>query len=329
MAHITNLPLVRHVRSEPSVQTLHYRGGQLRRSGRGLAFWFRPLATAVAEVPLDDRELSFVFGARSRDFQQVTVQGAVTYRLVAPEALAERVDFTIDLQTGRWLRAPLEQVNGLMTQLAQQLTLDYLTGTPLQSILRDGLSEARRRIADGLRAEALLADLGVGVAAVRVAAITPEPEVERALQTPAREGVQREADEATFARRAGAVEKERAIAENELESQVELARREEALVEQRGANERRRAEEQAAAQAIEATAESERIEVLQRARVTAERERMAVYQDLPPAVLWGLAGRELAGKLKRIDHLNVSPDVLTPLLANLAETGTRRLEKGG
>ena len=68
------------------------------------------------------------------------------------------------------------------------------------------------------------------------------PSVERALQTPTRERVQQEADRATFERRALAVERERAIAENELQNQIELARREEQLVAQRGANERRRAD---------------------------------------------------------------------------------------
>ena len=57
--------------------------------------------------------------------------------------------------------------------------------------------------------------------------------------------MQQEADRATFERRAVAVERERAIGENELQTQIELARREEQLVAQRGANARREAEEEA------------------------------------------------------------------------------------
>lgn len=94
--------------------------------------------------------------------------------------------------------------------------------------------------------------------AVRVVALRPEPEVERALRTPAREQIQQEADRATYERRAVAVERERAIAENELASQIELARREEQLVEQRGTNARREAEENAAADKVRAEAEATR-----------------------------------------------------------------------
>ena len=87
----------------------------------------------------------------------------------------------------------------------------------------------------------------MSVVSARVVAIRPEPDLERALQTPTREAVQREADRATYARRAGAVEQERAIAENELQNKIELARREQQLVEQHGANARRKAELDASA----------------------------------------------------------------------------------
>ena len=57
MATIQRFPLVHHLRSEPTYHVLRYRNGDLRGDGAGLAFWFRPIATAVAEVPIDDREL--------------------------------------------------------------------------------------------------------------------------------------------------------------------------------------------------------------------------------------------------------------------------------
>ena len=41
-----------------------------------------------------------------------------------------------------------------------------------------------------------------------------------------------------------------------------------------------------------------------------------------------LAARELAGKLQRIEHLNITPELLTPLLAGVLEAGTKRLAGG-
>ena len=56
--------------------------------------------------------------------RKASVQGAITFRVADPARLAARIDFTIDLATGRWCSEPLEQVGGLLTQLAQQFVDD-------------------------------------------------------------------------------------------------------------------------------------------------------------------------------------------------------------
>jgi len=45
--------------------------------------------------------------------------------------------------------------------------------------------------------------------------------------------------------------------------------------------------------------------------------------------MMGLAAQELAGKLRRIDHLNLTPDMFGPMLADLMRAGTDRLEAKG
>ncbi|MEV5952521.1 SPFH domain-containing protein [Streptomyces sp. NPDC051987] len=258
MADITRRLGWRHLRGAPTAHVRHHRGGKLVHDGPGLSFWFRALTAAVSEVPVDDRELAMTFHARTADFQDVAVQATVTYRVGDPAVAAARLDFSIDPDTGVWRGTPLEQLGTLLTETAQQHALDALARTPLAQALVDGVVVVRERIAAGLAAEPRLPATGIEVVAVRVMALRPEPEVERALRTPAREQIQQEADRATYERRAVAVERERAIAENELASQIELARREERLVEQRGTNARREAEEHAAADSVRAAAEATR-----------------------------------------------------------------------
>lgn len=332
MAEIVKYPIVNHLRSAPTVHVLHYRKGELVGAGPGLAFWFRPLHTAVAEVPVDDRELPFLFRARSADFQELTVQGAITFRVADPALLARRVDFTIELDDGRWNQAPLDQVAGLLTQLAQQFVIDELVRLDVRRILADGVAPVRDRITAGLGGEVALGELGLEVVAVRVAAVTPTAELEKALRQPTREAIQQQADAATFQRRAEAVDKERAIEENELRNRIELARRGEQLVVQEGTNERRRAEELAAAAQIRAAADDERgrleahreadtTDVVQAARLRAERERAQIQAAMGAEVLAALALRELAGQVGQIEHLTVTPDLLTGMLARLTANG--------
>ena len=337
MAEIRTYPWLRHLRAEPSMHVLRFRKGRRVDSGRGLSFWFTPMSTAVAEVPMDDREIHFLFHGRSRDFQQITVQGVTTYRVVDPERLSERLDFSIDLKRGGWLKRPMEQLEALLTGMAQQHASAHIAAQSVHGILAESLAVIQASLRDGLIDSPSLAEMGIQVVEVRVADISPTPDLEKALQMPTLESIQQQADEATFQRRAMAVEKERAIAENELQNQIELARREESLIEQRGANERRRASEAADAKRIEievqaettrsnAAARADTITLVESAKVAAERERMAVYRDLPTPVILGLAAQELAGKLQKIEHLNLSPDLLGPMLQSLMQAGTKRLE---
>jgi regulator of protease activity HflC (stomatin/prohibitin superfamily) len=326
MAEIRKYPAVRHLRGDQAAHTLYFRNGKLARSGRGLALWFRPLAAAVAEVPLDDREVPFLFRGRTSDFQQAVVQGVIAYRITDPQQLAERVDFTIDLDTGAWRRTPLEQLAGLLTQLAQELAHEYLAQTELVVSLREGVDRLRGRLTAALTDDALLSSMGVEVTAVRVATVQPTADMDKALQTPTREAIQQQTDEATFARRAQAVEKERAIAENELNNKTELARQEERLIAQEGENAQRRASDEAQAlriateaaaskRQVMAAAEAQAITSVEGARVNAERDRLNAYRDLSSTVLLGMAAREVAANLGKVEHLYLTPDLLGPLAA--------------
>ena len=219
--------------------------------------------------------------------------------------------------------------------------------------------DVRRLIEKNLANSSALSDMGLTPVAVHIHAVTPSAELEKALQAPTRESIQQRSDEAVFQRRALAVEKERAIRENELQNQIELARREEELIKQEGQNEQRKARETAEAAGITAEARAERdrlkaearaevtrvqatgaaeatklrtaaeaegIEAVEGARVEAETRRMEIYRDLPAHVLIGLAAQEFAGKLQRIDRIQLTPDGIGPLLSDLADAGARLVD---
>jgi regulator of protease activity HflC (stomatin/prohibitin superfamily) len=339
MARISRYPGIAHLRSEASSHVIRYRNGRAVRSGRGLALWFRPLDTAIAELPLDDQELSFLFHGRSADLQEVVAQGIVTYRVTDADVLASRIDFGIDLVTGLHTKTPLDQIAARLTGLAQQHAWAVMAATPLRELVADGVGRLRVRIGEGLDADASVAQMGLAIVSIRVSAVQPSAEVEKALAAPTRERIAADADEAAFARRAAAVDKERAIAENELANKIELARRESDLVGHEGTNERMKATEMAAAariaadgkaeiRKIAAAADAEAIRLVEGERNAAESDRIAVYRDLAPAVLMGLAAREFAGKIDTVEHVNLTPDILGTLFSDLLTAGTRRLEAG-
>jgi regulator of protease activity HflC (stomatin/prohibitin superfamily) len=327
MATITRYPFVRHLRAAPTSHVLHLDAGRVKHDGAGLAFWFRPLTAVISEVPVDDRELPLVAHARTADFQTVTAQVTVSYRFDNPILVARRLDFAIDPGTGQRTGTPLEQVAHLLGELATGQVVDAVAGMALVEAVTTGAALGRT-VTAGLQGDQRLAATGIAVLGARVGSVRADADMERFLQTPAREAAQGDADKSTFERRALAVERERAIAENELHNRIELAVREQELVTQEGANARTRAGEVAAAALIEANAAAERqyllaeanahgTRVVGEAEAAAEAAKIGAYAAVDRAVLTALALRELAGNLPAIANLTVTPDLLTGALAGL------------
>lgn len=92
MAEITKYPFFYHLRSNPNV-VLKYSKGKLVASGRGTAFWFRPLSTSIAMVPVDDAEIIMQLSNRSADHQSIIVEAVLSFRVIDAIKLAERINF--------------------------------------------------------------------------------------------------------------------------------------------------------------------------------------------------------------------------------------------
>ncbi len=326
MGEIRNAGPLRHFRSEANFHITRYRKGRVKSAGKGLSFWFLADGASIAQIPMDDRALPFHFAGRTRDHQQMTVHGVLTWRVLDPAILRDRVDFTIDIALGHYLQDPLERITTLLAGKAQQIVARYFAASTVAELLEAGLDPLQQRFDDELVAAAALAEMGVGIPAARVADMAPAADLDRALRTPTFEALQQRADQATFERRALAVEKERSLAENELQNKIELARRERQLIELEDENTRNRARGDVAALEIAASSEAERLRTVETARTEMERARIDIYRDIPRDVMLSLAAREFAGKLNTIEHLNVTPDLIGHLLGHLAQESVKRLD---
>ena len=322
MASITHYPFFSRLRADSTMYVEHLAAGRARHVGRAASFWFRRSVAALAEVPLDDREQTLMVTARTRDFQIVRISANVTYRVVDPQVCLARINFGIDTRSGLWVEAPLETVGGLLVQLTSEPLLSTMAGLELREALTHDIAALRAATLRAIRADDRLPERGLEVIDVRIAAVRAESELERAMQTQTREQVQQEADRATYERRALAVERERAIAENELQNKIALATREHELVTQEGQNRRERATEEAAAARITADAEAarslvraraaaEEIELVGTAKAQAERERAQAYEGLNRDILLALTAQRFTGKLPAISNLTITPDLLT------------------
>lgn len=345
MATITSYPLIAHLRAEPSQHILHFTGGRLVKQGPGIAYWFNPLSAAVAQVPVEDIEVTIVLNEYSVDFQEVAVQVTVRYRCADPVTVANRVNFGLNLKTGLWLEAPIERLATFWSQRAQQPVRARINKVPVEEAVRGAADAVADAIDKALRADAEITAMGLQVVGVQVTRVAPNAEVERALQVPTREAIQQKSDEATFSRRALAVEKERAIKENELNNQIELARKEQQLITQTGMNEITRVKQAAEAEQARVEAEIARatLQAVSYAETVvtrgegdtsarraweemenaAEARRVELYKNAPTAVGIAMSIQELAGKVQTIQHLNITPELFGSLFEDmLKDRGT-------
>lgn len=324
MAQIKRYPLRNQLRAETSSYIQYFRKGELKRSGRGLSFWFDPNGASITEIPMDDRELSFMIKSQSSDYQDLAVQGSVNWRVADAEVLGQRVDYVIDLKNGQPVGKPEDQIKSVIIGLVREFGDTYVKNSGVRALLEAGLAPLQAAINEGFAANSTLSGMGLEIVSIRVAALSPSPELSRALQAPTFESLQQKADEAAFNRRALAVDAERAIAENELRNQIELASRRKDLIAREDENARSEAEADVAAKGIKGKAEAEakimgaeaeakRIRAVEQAAADMEKARMAAVSDVPPAVMFALAAQEFARKVQKIDSLNVSPDMLASL----------------
>mgnify|MGYP000938926908 CR=1 FL=1 len=330
MATIHRYPFFSHATSSATRALFQGRRGKLVNRGAGASFWFRPLDTSLSEVPVDDMEFGNIFRVTTFDRQEVSVQTALTVRIVDPELTARRVDFEIDQRTGEWTGQPLQNLQNRLAESAKQFAAEVVARESLRAVLDDGLRLVRDAIAEGLSGEGQLGGAGVEVLGVRVVAVRADEELERALQTRIREEAQADADRATYDRRAQAVDRERAIKENELNNRTELARREAELVELQGMNERRRTEQElerdrlrneaeAANRRLRVEAGADEVARIAEAENAALQARLAVFSAGEPAAVLAAVAPEVLSALPKIDSLTLTPDLLAGGVSRLLE----------
>lgn len=332
MAELTRFGPLIHLRAESNQQILHFRRGRLVRKGAGISYWFVRQSAAVAQVPTEDIETTFAFREMSADFQEVHVQGTLRFRCSDPERLAARANFSISLRNGLWLEPPLEKLAALWAQLAQEPTSTYVSGTSLREVLRSGPRPIQQAVEAALTTNREVAEIGVSLVSVRITQVSPSPDLEKALLTPTREAIQQKADEASFERRAMAVEKERAIKQNELSTEIELARRQEDLIRQQGSNRLSAVQQDSEAERARVEAEAERGKIqsagasadervraegraaaqklVGEAEAEVERLKAEAWKGAAPAVVLGAALGRFLGQIKNIENLNITPDLL-------------------
>ena len=311
-------------KAPPTVYVIHYQNGRVHRSGSGLSFWYFSPVSTIVEVPMASADWPFVFREVTADFQDATLQGQLTYRIIDPQKLATLLDFTVDTR-GEYTSAdePPEPLLGQrLVNAAQVIAKGIIEHMTLKAVLGSADTIVPLMLS-ALRSSDTVKMLGVEILDLSILSIKPTPEMSRALEAESREIIQQRADQAIYARRNAAVEEERRIKESELNTEIavetkkrqiretkiaaDIAVEEQrtVLIEKQVDNDRKEADSKA--YALEAS--------LKPVQEVDWRTLMAIgSRNGDPRFAISLAFQQLAENANKIGQLNLTPDLLQSLL---------------
>jgi regulator of protease activity HflC (stomatin/prohibitin superfamily) len=306
--------MIAWLKSSPTTYVMQFKNGRIKREGAGLSFFYWAPTTTLVQVPLSSTDVPFAISEVTGDFQAVTVQGQLTYRVLEPKKLAALLDFSVD-RLGRGLSDDPDKLPERLVNQAQVLTRAATQAMTLKEVLVSAPA-IEARVLEGLRSSEAATLLGVQVMALNILSMKPAPEMARALEAEAREALQRRSDEAIYDRRKAAVDQERRIKESELETEIRIRQSKMtadiALEEQR-------------AHLIDETVENEKKASDSRAYALESSLKPVRSLDwkmlsalsaggLDPKASLALAFREMAENAQKIGELNMSPELLRTLL---------------
>src|SRR5512133_1010782 len=120
---------IHYIKTTPTQHIIHYQGGRRKRSGTGLSFfYFRP-SSSIVLIPANSADVPYIFNEISADFQPVTVQGQLTYRINQPEQIASLLDYSIS-PSGKYVsddpqKLPVRLVN--LLQVSTRAAIQRMT----------------------------------------------------------------------------------------------------------------------------------------------------------------------------------------------------------
>lgn len=331
---------INHIKFDSMTHVFYYKAGSLKKEGRGLSFFYFAPNSSIVAIPMGSNDLPFIFQESTNDYQKVTIQGQISYKISNPKMLADVLDFTVT-DAGTYKKNDIEKLNQRIINESQTSTSSFIHNIGLKEAIRSA-KEMEHRILEGLRSSDAINMLGIEILGANVLAVQATPEMSKALETETRERLQQEADQAIYERRNFAVEQERKIKESELNTEIAVEEKQKQIDEKRMESEVQRMENNRKLREMNIGAdivvENQRKIFIEQKTENDKKEAevqgfqieamLKPYKDMDWRALTALAGhsdarnnialafRELAQNAEKIGNLNISPDFLDSILNN-------------
>ena len=335
---------IRSIKFQPSEYAFKYRNGKIMKEGAGISFYYFAPKTSIVMVQIASSDCPFMFEEVTSDYQTVSVQGQITYRIIEPHKVIRLLDHTMAVRGGihYYLSEDPQKISLRMSNLVRVLVKKHLENVRLADAVRESEPLAQS-VLKNMRASEEVDLLGIEIMSVTVLAVLPTKETSRALEAEIRERLLKKSDDALYERRNASIEQERGVKENEYNTEIaienkrrevrqtqldaeqaEMQKQNELEAERMDAQilleEKRRALIDLVAENTKAEADA-RVYELRMMMQILEKVNIDVIKALAmvgmqPQALIANAFQSLAENAEKIGHLNITPDLMREMMAN-------------
>ncbi|WP_420385156.1 SPFH domain-containing protein [Roseivirga sp.] len=317
-----------------------FKNGRIRKEGKGLSFWYFAPSSSISVVPLSSSDCHFMFQETTLDYQEVTLQGQVTYKVNSPKKVIDNLNLSVNTK-GQYLSNDFEKLEQRIIGQLQSSASSILKRLELKLALTK-LTDIESQLFEMVLQSSLYDQLGIEVLTINLVGIKPTPEMARALEAHKREELQKDADKAIYERRNFSVEQERMIKESELKTEIAIEEKQRQIAEKKletevvkQENVRRIKEMEIETQVSVQEKTRNYIDLkVQNERKEADLKGYVLNASIKPLkeldwrVLMAINGtktdpkmqmaigfRELAENATKIGNLNISPDLISSILS--------------
>lgn len=334
---------IKYKKFEPTEYVMKVKKGKIVQKGLGLSFFYNTMTTSMMVLPSTAFDASFTFDyIMTSDFQNVGVQGDISYTIQDYEKAARMVDFSYKNSKSE-NQVILQEAKQKMAKRIMNLAKVYVAKFVSTRNVREAIISGDALAADlreNLKQDETLREFGLELISVSILGIMAKADTQKALEAATREEILKQQDDAIYKRRNAAIEQERLVKENELNTEIKIAEKEKEKREKEMETKRLIQEKQAELDAkklandIQLEEENQKLVDLQTenekkksdakaydseallktfAGIDAEIVKALVTSGMDSKALIAKAFVEIGDKAERIGVLNVSPDLLETL----------------
>lgn len=332
--------MFKFIKFMPSEYVLRYKNGKIVQEGTGLSFVYYEPNTSVVVIPTSSADVPYVFDEITEDYQTVSVQGQITYKIIDYKKIAESINYTYNLKNKTYLTEDYRKIPQRLINITKVLAKKSIGSMPLKEAIRCS-EKLASIIKKELRESEEINNLGIDIIGFQVLQVSPNKETARALEAQAREEILKKADAAIYERRNASIEQERIVKENELNTEIAIEEKKKQIQESQLESKRMKMVkensikdeelvlktklEEKKKEFINIQVENEKAEADSKAYSFAA--MMKVFNEIDLGIIEALANmdmkpdkviaaafKELANKAEKIGQLNITPDLLESLI---------------